>query len=312
MWSQAASTFADDVGLAFNFTMAVGFFFLVTITLFMFYCMVKFYHKRHPNPSTNDGSVLLEVIWTVIPTILVVVMFYLGYLAYANIRNIPANAMKVKVTAGKWYWKYKYENGVEQSDKQGLRVPINTPIELDMISNDVIHSFSIPAFRVKWDVLPGINGRENNKMWFEATKNGEFEIFCAEYCGLDHSRMMSKVVVLPKPEFEKWYAAAGEGVAAAADDNPGEKLYNSKGCFACHSTDGSKKVGPTFKGLWGKTHKVVTGGTERNQIVDEAYFIKSLKQPMEDVVKGFPPAMPPQNLSAEETKQIIEFVKSIK
>ena len=311
MWSQKASSFADSVGLAFNFTVGISLFFLIAISIFMIYCIVRYYHTKNKNPSTHDGSVALEVIWTVIPTILVIVMFYLGYLAYTEMRNIPDNAMKIQVTAGKWFWKYKYANGVEQSDKEGLKVPIDTPVELELISHDVVHSFSVPAFRVKWDVMPGIQGRDNNKMWFKATKEGSFEIFCAEYCGLDHSRMLSKVVVVPKADFESWYASAAVDLANKANENPGEKLYQAKGCFACHSIDGTKKVGPSFKNLWGSTHVVVSGGTEKKQTVDEAYIIKSIKTPMADIVKGYPPAMPPQNLSAEELKQLVEYIKTL-
>lgn len=312
MWFQEASTFVEGIDKAFNFTMAVSVFFLITITIFVIYCLVRFSYKRNPNPSNNDGNVVLEVLWTVIPTILVIIMFFYGYAAYSNYRNIPQGAMKVKVYAGKWYWKFKYANGIELSGKQGMKVPINKPVELELISNDVVHSFFVPAFRVKLDVMPTSEGRANNTMWFQATKKGEFEIFCAEYCGLDHAQMLSKVVVVNQQEFDGWYKGAGSAQAKKGKESPGKKLYQSKGCFACHTIDGKKGLGPSFKGLWGKKETVVTGGTERKQVVNAAYIEKSLKNPNADIVKGFQPIMPPQKLSKKEMQQMIDFIKSMK
>ena len=312
MWFQKASTFADSVGLAFNFTMAVSFFFLIAITLFMIYSIYRYYHKRNPKPSNVEGSVALEVVWTVIPTVLVLLMFYFGFLAYKDIRAIPKDALKVKVIAGKWYWRFQYPNGVELSDKEGLKVPLNKPVVLELHSKDVVHSFFVPAFRVKLDAMPVPEGRAPNTMWFQATKTGNFEIFCAEYCGLDHSRMLSKVVVVEPNEFDSWYQKTGAEAAQATQKLPGEKLYTEKGCFACHSIDGSKKVGPTFKGLFGKTEHVTTGGSKRKITADETYLKKSILEPAADIVEGFPPAMPPQNLTEKEVKDLIEYIKSLK
>jgi cytochrome c oxidase subunit 2 len=225
-------------------------------------------------------------------------------------RRIPEDAMKITVNAGKWYWKFTYPNGMEQNNDQGLTVPLGQPIQIDLVSDDVVHAFYVPAFRLKMDVMPKPEGAQINRTWFEATKIGSFDILCAEYCGLEHSQMLSKVHVIPQAEFETWVQETEKAVKAAAEENPGEALFQSKGCFACHTTDGTPRIGPSFKGLYGKQEQVLTNNVERTITVDEPYLINSMKNPNQDLVKGYQPVMPPQNLTDEEIQHLIQYIKS--
>jgi cytochrome c oxidase subunit 2 len=177
-----------------------------------------------------------------------------------------------------------------------------------MTSQDVIHSFYIPAFKVKQDAVPGMT----NHLWFKPMETGTHDVLCAEYCGLQHSYMLTKVIVLPKEEFLKWYEEGGKKEARIPPS--GLKLFEVKGCKVCHSIDGTQLVGPTLKGLFGKTITVVTEGKERQVIADEIYLRKSLLEPNADVVKGFPPIMPSQKgfLMEEEINELIRYMKELK
>jgi cytochrome c oxidase subunit 2 len=189
-----------------------------------------------------------------------------------------------------------------------LRLPAGKPVKLAITSVDVLHSLFIPAFRVKEDCVPGME----TYLWFRPDEPGTHDLFCTEYCGPGHSSMMTKVKVLSEQEFAAWYDAAAATTAKQKPD--GAKLFQLKGCFACHSTDGSPKVGPTLKGIYGHQVAVMTAGAERQIIADDAYIRKSILDPQTDIVKGFPPVMPPQKglLSDEEVIALVEYLKSLK
>jgi cytochrome c oxidase subunit II len=193
----AQSEFVKSVDFAFFFIIAISVFFLVLITGLMIYFVFKYSRKKHPKAENIHGSVPLEILWTVIPTILVLFMFYFGWKGYKEMSNIPEDAMVVNVTAQMWKWNFKYENG-KISDT--LYVPVNRSVKVILNSLDVNHSFYIPAFRVKKDVIPG----RQNTSWFKATEVGSYPIFCAEYCGLNHSYMYNEVVVMPENNFNTW------------------------------------------------------------------------------------------------------------
>src|SRR5208283_3492855 len=237
---------------------------LLLITFFMLYFVVKYNRKRHPLAQQTEGSLILEIIWTVAPTVLVLVMFYYGWVNFSYMRNAPEGALPVKVTGMQWSWQFEYKNG-KQSDV--LNVPLGKPVELIMTSADVIHSLYIPAFRIKEDAVPGMK----THLWFTASEIGSYDIFCTEYCGVGHSHMLSKVVVMTGEEFEKWYGSAAPQGAVER----GLNLLQVKGCLGCHSTDGSSKIGTTYKGIFGRKETVITGGKEREIIADEAYLRKS-------------------------------------
>lgn len=192
-----ASNFSHNVDAVFLFTLIVSVFFLVLVTGLMIYFVFKYNRKRNPKATNVHGNVGLEVAWTVIPTILVLIMFWYGWMGYSDMSKVPENAIKIDVTAQMWKWGFKYANG-KTSDS--LYVPANTPVQLNLTSIDVNHAFYIPAFRIKKDVYPN----QTRTVWFEADKAGKYDIACAEYCGLNHSYMYNKINVLPEADFKAW------------------------------------------------------------------------------------------------------------
>ncbi len=304
------SNFVSGVDSAFVFIIGISTFFLVGITAVIIYFIYKYNSKRHPVAEEIEGSTRLEIIWTIIPTILVIMMFYVGWHAYAPERIIPKEAMKVKVTAQEWSWRFQYENG---KIADTLYVPANKSVALELNSVDVIHSLYIPAFRLKEDVVPG---REKS-MWFIAANVGTYDLFCAEYCGLRHSYMLTAVKVVAPDQFNAWLAAGPvklDSAAAAVPGAQGKLIIQSKACIACHTMDGTKLVGPSFKGIYG--HKVIveTNGKEREITVDDEYIKRSILDPTADVVKGYLKGQMVSykgQLSDEDIKQIIEYIKTL-
>jgi cytochrome c oxidase subunit 2 len=191
------SNFANSVDGTFLFTLVVSVFFLILITVLMIVFVIKYSRKRNPKGTNIHGNMFLEIAWTGIPTILVLIMFWYGWQGYKEMVNVPENAMPIDVTAQMWKWSFKYEDG---KTTDSLYVPVNTPIKLTLHSNDVNHSFFIPAFRLKKDVFPN----RERVAWFIAKETGEYDIACTEYCGLNHSYMYSKIFVLPEEEFKDW------------------------------------------------------------------------------------------------------------
>jgi len=294
---------------------------LIGITAVMVYFAFRYHRRRSPVGEEIHGHHVLEIVWTVIPTILAFAFFWYGWEGYKIIKTPPDGAMQIKVTGRMWSWLHEYENGVQSAE---LYVPVNMPVQLHLASQDVIHSYYIPAFKVKQDAVPGV---PNLFLWFSAREVGDYDVFCAEYCGMGHSAMLTKVHVVPRQEFDAWLAREGAKVAelrkatesaeAGASANLhiiGEQLAKAKGCVACHSMDGSKLVGPSFKGAYGRAEVVVTAGQEREVTVDDAYIKKSLLEPAADVVKGFQPLMPSQQglVSEPEIKALIEYIKTLK
>ncbi len=214
-------------------------------------------------------------------------------------RDIPEDSMEVDVYARKWSWLFEYENGVQSSV---LTVPLDKNVKLNLISTDVIHSFYVPAFRLKEDCVPGYD----NVAWFKAIEEGEYNLFCAEYCGDQHSNMITKVNVIPDSSFNNWLAEQ--------NDKPvGLDILSLKGCTACHSLDGSRLVGPSFKGLYGRTENVTTGSEIRQITVDDAYIRKSITDPMADITEGYPAVMVTQpNISDEDIENMIQLFKELK
>lgn len=302
MFSQA-SNFVEGVDLAFAVITGISLVFLVGITFAMIYFVIKYSRKNNPVAKNVKESKSLEIIWTVVPTLLVLVMFYYGWVGYAPMRDFPDDAIQVKATGRMWSWSFEYENG---KISPTLIVPINKAVTLNLYSPDVLHSLYIPAFRVKEDVVPGIN----NKMWFEAKILGEYDILCAEYCGERHSYMMSMVEVLTQEEYDAWYNAKDE---SANEAEAGLKLLQVNGCVACHSLDGTRLVGPTFKGLWNSTKNVTTGVVSRQVTADAEYIKESIYNPSKDVVDTYPKVMISykESINEEQLKQINTYLKSI-
>ena len=293
----------------FLYIAAISISILLLITFLMIYFSIRYHRRRNPHPENIRGNLWLEILWTVIPTILVLSMFYYGWTGFRTLKKVPEGALKVKVIARTWSWLFEYENGLKATE---LTVPVGKPIHLTLTSQDVIHSFYLPAFRVKQDAVPGMT----TSLWFRARETGTYDVLCAEYCGQQHAYMLTKVKVLTEDEFERWYEEKGRELRREipAALPPGLQLIQEKGCLACHSTDGTPRVGPTLKAIFGKTITVITEGKERQIQVDEEYLRRSLLEPNADIVKGYPPIMPSQKgLSTEaEIREMIGYMKELK
>lgn len=300
-----ASTVASEVDGLFYFILyaALAFFLVVTITAIYF--GVKYRRRGKPGLTASiSHNTRLEVIWTLIPTLLFVVVFLWGFKGYMTMRVVPRDAMEIKVTGQKWFWSFDYQEGVNSVGE--LVVPVGQPVKLVLSSQDVIHSFWIPDFRVKMDVLPN----RYTILWFEAPEVGEHALFCAEFCGKDHSKMLGTVRVVSRPEYDKWIeekSKVGEGISLVEF---GEQLYRTKGCVTCHTVDGSASTGPTFKGLFGHEVKLTTGETVT---VDENYIRESILNPFAKIVAGYQPVMPPYQglLKPREVDALVEYIKSL-
>ncbi len=300
------SATAPEVDSIFYFIFWVSLFFFVLIVGLMLLFVLRYRSRRdreeaEPAPT---HSTLLEVTWTAIPILLVIVMFVWGFKVYLDVNSPPANAYEIQVTGQKWKWLFTYPNGTVDED---LHVPVDTPICLVMTSEDVIHGFYVPAFRLKKDVVPGRYG----KIWFRATKVGKFQIFCTQYCGEGHSQMWSKVVVHEPGGFATWLANASDFLKKLPPAQAGERLYLTRGCAQCHSTDGTIKTGPSFKGLFGSQVHLVGGQT---MIADENYIRNCVLDPTARVPLGFQPVMPTfkGRLKDDEITAIISYLKTLR
>ncbi|MEZ5082739.1 MAG: cytochrome c oxidase subunit II [Bacteroidales bacterium] len=297
-----ASNFVEGDDLTFAIILGASVFFLVTITAVMIWFVIKYNRKRHPKAKNIHENQKLEIIWTVIPTILVLIMFYYGWAGYKPMRDFPDDAIQIKAIGQMWAWNFEYENG-KTSDT--LVIPKDKAVVLNLESRDVLHSLYIPAFRVKEDVIPGIK----NRMWFIGQELGNYNILCAEYCGDRHSYMLSKVYVVPEDEYTTWFNDK------STNEHPGLQVLKKNACVSCHSLDGSKIIGPSFKGVWGTKEIVVTNGTEREITINEEYIKTSIYDPNADVVKGYNQGLMisyKDLVSEEEIKDIIEYMKTLK
>ena len=289
---EQASTVADDVDLVYDVVTWIMIVFFVKIVVVMLWLVIKYRRRSHvADTGGPTHHTPLEVTWTVIPMILVIAIFYVGLKGYVHAITPPENAYEIEVTGQRWSWSFSYPNGAR--DTNILHVPVGRPIKLTMRSNDVIHALFVPAFRVKQDVVPG----KRTPLWFEATRvsndrdeitgPGEdgFDLFCAEYCGTQHSQMVGKVMVYSEPHFE----VVIDELALWLDRVPDEKLhlaglllYNQ--CSTCHSVDGSPLIGPSFK----ETHDLYLSGGQRtirggSVTVDEDYLRQSILKPLSQV-----------------------------
>jgi cytochrome c oxidase subunit II len=294
-----ASNTASNVDAVFYNILWIELGLLVIVTFAMLFFVIRYNSSKKNKPVNIPGSVPLEIIWTVIPTLIVLFMFYIGVVSFGRIRSVPKTFMDISVTGRQWSWLFTYQNGKQSAD---LRVPVGTAVKLLLTSDDVLHSFYIPAFRIKEDCVP----KMETYLSFVPDEIGTYDIFCTEFCGLGHSGMVSKVVVMQDKDFEAWYSAV------PASKNAGKQVLEEKGCLGCHSTDGAARIGPTFKGLYDSTVTVLTGGRGRTLKADEGYLRSSIKEPKADVVKGYPDIMPVIPLKPEELDLIVEYIETLK
>jgi len=254
-----------------------------------------------PQESTSH-STFVELIWTFVPTIFLVYLFWVGMDRYVDFKAPPVDAYEIKATAQKWNWNFTYPDGTQHNE---LHVPVDTDVRILIESRDVLHSLFVPAFRVKMDAVPG----RYTDLWFNATKTGTYHLFCTEYCGMDHAAMITKAVVHEKKGFDNWLKENGDLLAIMTPLEAGEKFFTMKGCVACHSLDGTDLVGPSLKGTFG-TERELTDGTK--VVMDENYIRKSILEPQAELVAGFPPTMPTfqGQLKDAEIDAVIEFIKA--
>ena len=301
LFPEQASTGAARVDALFMFVMVVSVVFATLIFSLVLYFAVKYRRRSDTEqPRPILGDVRLELLWTVIPLGLTMIMFVWGARLYFTTANPPADAMEVAVVGKQWMWKFQHPEGRREINE--LHVPVGRPVKLTMASEDVIHSFFVPAFRVKMDVVPG----RYTTTWFEATRPGTFHLFCAQYCGTVHAGMGGRVVVLTPTAYEAWLSggATGESPVAA-----GERLFQQLGCATCHRADGPGN-GPSLVGLFGQTVRLHSGETV---LADEAYIRESVLNPTAKIVAGYQPIMPTfQGLISEEgLLQLIAYIRSL-
>ena len=299
------STLAGGVDRLFYFLLYLCSFFFLAIVLAMVFFAIR-YRRRSKDQTTSGvkGNLKIEILWSVIPAILLMIIFAWGYFGFLKINIPPGNTLDVRVQGQKWSWSFEYpKNGITSPE---LVVPVNQPVRLTMYSKDVIHSFFVPAFRIKKDLLPN----RYTVLWFEATELGTYQIFCAEYCGTGHSQMLSKVKVLSSYDFEQWLVAGGEQAGGMSSVDFGKNLFTQQGCNACHTVDGKPLVGPTLFKKFGLTEKFTDGTSVK---IDENYIRESLMDPNAKVVAGFPPVMPTYKgrLTDKQVNALIDYLKSL-
>ncbi len=298
---QQASEQAAQVDALYFFLIAVTGFFAVLIAVLVSVFAVKF-HRRHGDEVgvAIHGSLALELLWTIIPLGICMVMFVWGAQVFFHMTRPPKGAMEIYVVGKQWMWKAQHMDGAREINE--LHVPIGRPVKLVMGSEDVIHSFFIPDFRVKADVIPG----RYNTMWFTASKPGKYHIFCTQYCGTKHSAMIGTVTAMDPSDYQAWLSGGAAGGTMAEN---GAKLFADLSCNTCHLENGQGR-GPVLKGLYGK-QILISGG--QTVTMDDAYIRESVLQPQAKVVSGFQPIMPTfQGLVTEEQLlQLIAYIKSL-
>ena len=298
---ESASTLAPTIDSLFYFVTWVSAVLFVGVVAGIIFFAYKYRRSHHREEmKLVEESKLLEASWIIIPTILVLTVFVWAFQAFIKIGVAPPESYQVRVQAQMWSWQFEYPDGTTTTE---LYVPMNRPVKLLMSSTDVIHSFYVPAFRVKHDVLPN----RYTSVWFEATKPGTYDVFCTEYCGTNHSEMLAEVHAVSQGEFNEWLESAG----VPEDASPVERgaiLYEQQGCQACHTLDGSPSVGPTFQGLFGNTEQLANGTSVQ---VDENYLRQSILEPGAQIVQGFQNVMPDSysTLDEEQVSALIAFIK---
>ena len=302
LFPEAASSMARQVDYLYFYLTAVTVVMTGLIFAVVFFFAVK-YRRRSPDeqPRQIHGSVMLEITWSIIPFIVMLSFFWWGAEIFFANATPPSNAMDIYVVGKQWMWKIQYPGG--QREINELHVPINRPVKLTLASEDVIHSFFIPAFRIKHDVVPG----RYDTMWFTATKPGRYHIFCAEYCGTEHSGMVGWVTVMNESDYENWTAGGGvEGTMA----QQGERLFEQFGCSTCHQLDSQGRC-PNLRGVYGSRVQLTDG---RAVTADDAYIRESILNPNAKVVAGYRPDVMPTfqgQISEEQLLQLIVYIKSL-
>lgn len=310
----------------YNFLVWLSIFFFVLVVGGMIYFL--FAYRFHPGKKTQyiTGNHLLEGVWIGVPTLLLLGIFAWGYSVYHSMTQAPSDAYEIRVIGKQWLWTFQYDDG--RATVGEVYVPLNRPVKLIMTSEDVLHGFFVPNFRIKQDAVPGMY----SSIWFTATVPGKHQVFCTEYCGTSHSEMLAKIVALDDEQWDAWtnhkklgaIPEAGSELTSADSESAmsgvvaqvsladqGKAVYQLKGCTACHSVDGTTKIGPTHKGLFGSKVEMADG---RVLVADENYIRNHIENPQQNTVKGFNPVMPTFKGLINETEMnaLIAYIKSLK
>lgn len=304
LFPDQASTIASSVDGIYFLLVGLSLFFAITVFFFILFFAIKY---RRGSKADRSGLVFesskLEFTWSFIPLVLALTVFVVQAKAYFDLYRPPIDALEIYIVGKQWMWKAQHPEG--QAEINELHVPVNRPVRLIMTSQDVIHSFYIPAFRVKQDVLPG----RYTSIWFQATKRGTYHLFCAEYCGTDHSVMGGSVIVMPEAEYQQWLAGDSGNVPLA---QAGEAAFQQLGCATCHQADPQAQGrGPSLVGLFGQEVQLESGQTVT---ADEEYLRESIINPRAKIVAGYPSIMPTYQgqISDEGLQQIVAYLKSLK
>ncbi|MEO7539967.1 MAG: cytochrome c oxidase subunit II [Pyrinomonadaceae bacterium] len=302
LFPEQASTFAWQVDLLYFYLIVVSVAFSIPIVVAIFYFGLKYREReKYATPDEMHGSMVLETVWSIIPFVISMTIFLGGAIVYFNQFNPPADAMEVYVVGKQWMWKLQHETG--QREINELHVPVGRAVKLTMTTEDVLHDFSIPAFRTKADVVPG----RYTYLWFEATKAGKYHLYCAEYCGLNHSGMGGYVYVMEQRDFDNWLSG---NVSGQTPVDAGKDLFTNKlGCSSCHA-GGPQQRGAKLEGVFNSDVKLVGGATVK---ADEQYIRNSILNPSSQVVEGFQPIMPTfkGQVTEEQMNSLVSYIKSL-
>ncbi len=295
-----ASTIAIQTDALYFFLVLISMVGMAIVVLLIVLFSVLYRKDRNPEATQIEGSTLLEATWTIIPLALFMVTFVWGALLYFRIYNPPTNAMNIYIVGKQWMWKAEHPGG--QHEINALHIPINRPVQLTMISQDVFHSFSIPAFRVKREVIPG----RYSTVWFTATQTGTYHLFCTQYCGTLHSSMIGEIVAMTPDDYERWTAGSTSGASLSQN---GERLFASLGCGSCHSGNANAH-GPTLAEVYGSKLQMANGSIVT---VDDAFLRDTILNPTMHQVAGYAPIMPTYQgqISEEGLIDLVEYIKNL-
>ncbi len=304
-WLPDAATNNPAMDPVFHLILGVcSFFFLLVVGLMVFF-VIRYRRRPGVGPGkTPSSSMALELTWSFIPLVIVGVIFYQGFTAYIKMQTAPPNCYDLRVSARQWAWQFIYPNG---HIDENLHVPVGEPIRLTMTSEDVIHGLWIPAMRVKMDLVPG----RYTSTWFRADKVGTYNLLCTEYCGDEHADMLATVEVHSREDYDAWLKDAANYLKTLPPAEAGKVLFQRRGCFQCHSVDGTAGTGPSFKGIYGKTHDMADGSTAT---VDDNYIRESILEPQAKVRSGYQPVMATYQglVSDDDITALIEYIKTLK
>ncbi len=314
---EQAGTFSERVDNLYIFMLWVSAFFTVLVVALVVALSIKYRKRDGKMPEAVHGNLLLEIVWTGIPLLLTLGMFAWSTYIYVQEIHIPANATEIFVVGKQWMWKIQHGEGPREMNE--LHVPINTPIKLTITSEDVLHSFFVPAFRAKVDAVPG----RYTFSWFKAVKAGKFHLFCAEYCGTRHSEMIGSIYVMSQPDYDKWLAErianVNTSITVATEKTDsvntsvianGQKLFQDLKCVSCHSAT-SGAMGPNLSRLYGSTVVLDSSPTVK---ADETYIRESILSPSEKITKGYAALMPTYKgqVNEEQILSLVTYIKSLK